>query len=76
MCEPKLGARGIRQCLDCIVGLAVGLQKVEQDLASHAEVEHLAWREVASNVSTHGKRLQHATSPAMSQLVKDIDACI
>ena len=59
MCQPKLGARGIGQRLDCIVGLAVGLQQVQQNLASQGEMEHFAWREVACNESSCGKCLHH-----------------
>ena len=59
MCQPKLGARGVGQRLDCIVGFAVGLQQVQQNLAGQAEMEHLAWREVACNVPPCGKSLQH-----------------
>ena len=57
MRQPELGARGIGQRLDCIVGLAVGLQQVQQNLAGQGEMEHFAWREVACNVSSCGKCL-------------------
>lgn len=57
MRQPKLGARRVWQSLDGGVGLAVGLQQVQQHLPGQAEVEHLAWREVASNVATCGQGL-------------------
>lgn len=57
MRQPKLGARRVWQGLDGGVGLAVGLQQVQQHLPCQAEVEHLAWREVAGDVATCGQSL-------------------